>query len=156
MPARRPLATALTGIAVLLGLAGCQKPSPGVTLVSAGSSVHSQAVEFCRGATFLTNGNECPGTGKGVTVLQVGQGELVGIDVDKKLADTGWYIYDADAQQRSAVKSKLYASFIADFTNRPVAGVINLEVREVDHQPTSNTDAPKLIGQWKFQLVQKQ
>jgi hypothetical protein len=32
---------------------------------------------------------------------------------------------------------------------------IRLEVRTVDHVPTSNTDLPRITGRWQFQLVQR-
>jgi hypothetical protein len=155
MPARHPFATALTGVAALLTLAGCQKPTPGVTLVNAGSSVHSEAVQFCRDGKFLTkvNGNECPGTGKAVTVLRARQDDRVGVDVDRALTKTGWYVFDTDSQRSYGFEETHYTSIVADFTNRPLAGVIRLEVRQVDHKPKNNQDLPKVIGQWKFQLV---
>lgn len=155
MPARRALVTACTGIALLTTLAGCQKPSAGVTLVSDGNSVHAQASEYCRDGKVLVRGNECPGTGPQLTVFRVDQGGSVGVDVDKKLTESGWYIYDGDAQQKSAVKDGHYATFVADFSNRPTVGIINLEIRQVDHQPKADADIPKIVGQWKFQLVQK-
>jgi hypothetical protein len=155
MPARRLPVSALTGTAVLLTLAGCQRPTPGVTLASAGSSVYSEAVQFCRGGKFLTkvNGNECPGTGKAVTVLRARQDDTVGVDVDRALATTGWYVFDTDSQRSYGFEENHHTSIVADFTNRPLAGVIHLEIRQVDHQPKNNQDLPKVIGQWKFQLV---
>jgi hypothetical protein len=157
MPAPRPLLTAVAGTALLLTVAGCQKPSPGVTLVSADRSVHAEAVQYCRGGRFLTkaNGNECPGTGKAVTVLRVRQGDTVGVDVDKKLADTGWYLYDTDRQQSLGFQDTHYATLVADFANRPLPGVVHLEVREIDHKPKNDKDLPKVLGQWRFQLVVK-
>jgi hypothetical protein len=146
----------LAGAAALLSLAGCQKPSAGITLVSDRTSVHFEAQEFCRDGKVLVRGDECPGTGPSSPQLfTVRQGAEVGIDVDKKLADSGWYVVDLDAQTRYAVQDTHYSSFTADFTNRPVAGVIHLEVRQVDHQPKSDADMPKVVGQWKFQLLAK-
>ncbi len=155
MPARRPFVTVLTGAALLLTLAGCRQPTPGVTLVSGATSVHTEAVEFCRGGRHLTqaNGNECPGTGRPVTVLRVRQDDRVGVDVDKALAATGWYLYDLDNQRSFGFEEQHYASIVADFTNRPMPGIIHLEVRQVDHKPRNNQDLPNVIGQWKLQLV---
>ncbi|MGZ6826268.1 MAG: hypothetical protein ACXVGH_05705 [Mycobacteriales bacterium] len=156
MPARRPAVTALVGAAALLSLAGCQKPSAGITLVSDRSSVHFQAQEFCRDGKALVRGDECPGTGpKGPQLFHVREGAEVGIDVDKKLADSGWYVVDLDARTQYAVQTTHYSAFQADFRNRPVAGVIHLEVRQVDHAPKSDSDVPKIVGQWKFQLIEK-
>jgi hypothetical protein len=155
MPARRAFVTASTGLALLTTLAGCQKPSAGVTLVSDGSTVHAQASEYCRDGKVLVRGDECPGSGPHLTVFKVDQGGSIGVDVDKKLSESGWYIYDSDAQQKSAVKDGHYTTFVADFTNRPTIGIINLEVRQVDHKPTTDADVPKIVGLWRFQLVQK-
>lgn len=155
MPARSTFATACTGLALLLTLAGCQKPSAGATLVSDGNTVHVQASQYCRSGKVLTQGNECPGTGPAVTVFKVGQGNQVGVDVDKVVANHGWYLYDADAKTAYAVQNTHYTTFIADYTNRPAVGIINLQIREVDHQPTSDKDHPKIIGLWAITLQQK-
>jgi hypothetical protein len=155
MPARRAFVTGFTGLALMGTLAGCQKPSAAVTLVSNGDTVRAQASEYCRDGKVLVSGNECPGTGPHLTVFKVDQGGSVGVDVDKKLSESGWYIYDSDAQQKSAVKDGHYTTFVADFTNRPTIGIINLEVRQVDHKPTTDADVPKIVGLWRFQLVQK-
>jgi hypothetical protein len=157
MLARRPLVTALTGTALLLSLTGCEKPSPGVTMVSGGTSVHSEAYNYCRDGKFLTkvDGNECPGGGKAVTVLAADQDSLVGVDVDKKLTETGWYLFDLDARRSYGFQDEHYLPIVADYSNRPVPGVIHLEVRQVDRKPRNDQDLPKVIGQWKFQLVQQ-
>jgi hypothetical protein len=155
MPARRPILAVAACAALLVSLAGCQKPSPGVTLVSHGSTVHFQAAAYCRDAKVLVVGDECPGTGPQVKVFRVRQGDSVGVDVDRTLAQHSWYLYDSDAQQRSAVKDSHYTTFVADFSNRPRVGVIDLEVREVSHTPASDKDLPPVIGRWRFQLVQK-
>ncbi|MGB8651039.1 MAG: DUF2771 family protein [Mycobacteriales bacterium] len=154
MPARRPLALALTG-AALLSLTGCQKPTPGVTLASDGRSVHTEANAYCRGGRFLTRENDCPGSTDKITVLRVTPEARVSVDVDSDLADSGWYLYDEDAQRSYAVHDDHYTSFIADFTNRPLPGVIRLQIRQVDHVPHNPSDLPKITGLWKLQLVQQ-
>ncbi len=157
MPPRvSPLLTrGLTAGALLLALTGCERPTPGVTLVSGGDSVHAQAVQFCRGAGFLTaKKDECPGTQDGVTVLRADQDGLVGVDVDKALTKTGWFLFDLDAQRSYGFQDGHYLSFVADYSNRPTTGLINLEVRQVDHKPTNANDLPKVVGLWAFQLVQ--
>ena len=158
MPARRHALAAVSFAALLLGLTACQQPSPGVTLVSSGSSLHTAAVNFCRDGKYLTkvDGNECPSDGKRVNVLHVRQGDTVGLDVDKALTETGWYLYDLDHQQSFGYEDQHYLSFQADFSNRPVPGFINLEVRQVAHKPNNDQDLPRVLGQWKLQLAQKQ
>jgi hypothetical protein len=155
MPVRRPLLAALTAGALLVTLAGCERPTPGVTLVSGGRSVHAEATQFCRGEAFLTKGDECPGTQDGVTVLRADQGAEVGVDVDRDLTETGWFLYDLDAQQSYGFQDEHYRSIVADFTNRPTPGVIRLEVRQVDHEPKDRNDVPKVLGRWQFEVVQR-
>ncbi len=154
MHARR-LTPAVTGLALLLTLSACERPTPGVTLVTGTRSVHSEALQFCRGGAALTaKKDECPGTQDRVTVLRAEQDGLVGVDVDKKLTKTGWFLYDLDAQRSYGFQDSHYLSFVADYSNRPTTGVINLEVRQVDHKPTGANDLPKVVGLWAFQLVQ--
>ncbi len=154
MHARR-LTLAVTAAALLLTLSACERPTPGVTMVNGSRSVHSEAVQFCRGEAFLSaKKDECPGTQDRVTVLRADQDGLVGVDVDKKLTETGWFLYDLDAQRSYGFQDGHYLSFVADYSNRPTTGVINLEVRQVDHKPVSENDLPKVVGLWAFQLVQ--
>jgi hypothetical protein len=88
-------------------------------------------------------------------VLSADQDGLVGVDVDKQLTETGWYLFDLDAQRSYGFQDKHYLSIVADYSNRPVPGVIHLEVRQVDRKPRNDRDLPKVVGQWKFELVQK-
>jgi len=153
---RRLLALSL-GAGLLLTSA-CQKDSPEVTLVSDGTSTHFAAQEWCTGGATLLTGDECPGTGSSrPAVLKVRDGDQVGIDVDHDLTHPGWYLYDADAKQNvtGLRTDSYYALANVLFQGRPTAGIIHLEIRTVDHAPTSSTDVPKITGQWRFDLVQK-
>lgn len=153
-PARTARTVAVSG-ALLLTLVSCERPTPGVTLVSGSRSVHAEAAQYCRGAQTLTaRKDECPGTESGVTILRADQDGLVGVDVDKKLTETGWFLYDLDAQRSYGFQDSHYLSFVADFSNRPTPGLINLEVRQVDRAPRDQNDLPKVIGLWSFQVVQ--
>ena len=129
-----------------------------MTLVTHGRSTHFAAQQWCEGDRTLVRGTECPGTGTPLgAVLRVRDGDQVGIDVDSELTDPGWYLYDVDAKQNvtSVRTDHYYALKNVLFDGRPTAGVIRLEVRTVDHVPTSSTDLPKVTGQWKLQLVQQ-
>jgi hypothetical protein len=150
MPARRPAVTALTGVAVLLSLTGCQKPTPGVTAVSRGQSVHVESASYCRDGQTVEK-QDCVLHLDRVAVLRVKQGALVGIDVDSELTEKGWFLYDADAKARSAVQDSHYFSYTPDFSNRPLKGLINLEVRSTDRV----ADDANVTGIWKIQLLQK-
>jgi len=145
------------GTGLILLTAACQKDSPGITLVSNGTSTHFEAQQWCEGKAVLLTGTECPGTGPSHDeVMRVRDGDQVGIDVDKALTSPGWYLYDVDAKQNvTGVRTDTYYALAnVLFQGRPVAGVIHLEVRTVDHAPTSSTDIPRVTGQWKFDLVQ--
>ncbi len=146
---RRTFATALS-VGALLLLAGCEKPTPGVTVVSGGTSVHTEATTFCRDGQSVEQRNCVENTDRN-PVLRVQQGALVGIDVDKDLSEHGWFLYDADAKARSEIQDTHYFSYTPDFGNRPTRGIINLEIRSTERVAN---DA-RVTGVWRFQLVQK-
>ena len=88
MNARRPLAC-VAAVGALLALSACEKPAPIVTIVSGDQSVYAEASTWCfEGQT----GDECAERETEVTSIPVRAGETVGIDVDKELADGGWYL----------------------------------------------------------------
>lgn len=146
MTARRPVVTSLTAFAALAAVAGCQRPTPAVTLVSSGQRVRTESASFCRGGQ-----TGCVRHPDRREVLRVREGDLVGIDVDKALSDSGWDYADADLKQRSSVQDKHYLTFKATFINRPTPGVIDLVVRS---RSRVAEDAP-VTGVWNFQLVQR-
>ncbi|MFN2537814.1 MAG: hypothetical protein ABR549_06630 [Mycobacteriales bacterium] len=156
MSPRRLVRLAL-GAGVLLTVAACEKPSPAITLVSSGHTTHFEAQQWCTGDQVLVRGNECPGTGpKVLQIVRAAGGDQVGIDVDTELTSPGWYVFDVDTGQAVlGISSSHYRTFLADFRSTKVPGVQQLEVRTVDHVPTSDTDVPKVTGQWVFQVVAK-
>lgn len=154
MPRRLPACRTAATVAVgLLVLSACAKPTPGVTLVSGKKSVYTEATNYCDGKV-LTSVTDCVKRDR-PTVLPARQGDQVGIDVDRTLAKHGWFVIDLDSNTRYSYQDTQYLAFDADFTNRPLPGVINLEVREVQRRPSSDKDLPPVIGIWRFQLVQK-
>lgn len=150
MTARRPVVTSLTALAALAAVAGCQQPTPAVTLVSGGHRVRTESAVYCRDGQTVAK-RDCVTHGGRREVLRVRNGDLVGIDVDKVLSDKGWELVDADAKQRSAVQDKHYFTFNANFANRPTPGVIDLEVRSLSRVAEDAT----VTGVWNFQLVQR-
>lgn len=151
MPPTRPLVAVLSAGALLLALSACERPTPGVTIVSDGKSARTGSALYCRSVADL-DAQRCVETPDEVAVLRVAQGGQIGIDVDKKLADKGWYVVDADAKQRSAVQDEHYFTIQADFTDRPVDSVINLEIRSLDRVAE---DGARVLGVWRFQILQK-
>lgn len=150
MTARRTAASSLAALALLTGLAGCEKPTPGVTLVSSGRHVRAEATSFCRDGQSAQKQNCVLHTGR-LTVLEVRDGATVGVDVDRALARSGWVVVDADAKQRSAVQDTHYFTFGASFADRPTKGVINLQVQSL----SKAAENAAVTGIWRFQLVQR-
>ena len=150
MTARRTALTVAGSALSLVALAGCQKPTPAVTLVAGGHSVRTESTLYCRDGQSVAK-NNCVAHADRLTILRVKQGDQVGVDVDRTLAKHGWYLIDMDASQRSAVQDEHYFTFNADFSNRKTPGVINLDVRSVDRVAENAT----ATGSWRFQLLQK-
>jgi hypothetical protein len=67
-------------------LAGCQQPTPGVTFQSGSRVVRSEATLYVRDGKQITGS-------RGVKVLAVHPGALVGVDVDRSLATKGWSVH---------------------------------------------------------------
>lgn len=150
MPARRLVQLAL-GAGLLLSATGCQQPSPGVTVVTDGHSVHVAASNYCFHGRTLTSQAQCPADGPRITTVKIRSGDTVGIDVDSELAKTGWVIYDPVSKQNGEIHTEHYVSFPADLGSSPAAF---LEVHQVTGG-SSPTDLVKVLGIWRFQLVEK-
>ena len=145
MHARR-LATAALGASLLLGLTGCEKPTPGVTVSSGTHSVHVESATYCRDGQSAAQQNCVEHLGR-VGIIKVKTGNEVSIDVDNAIAKHGWILVDADANARSEVQDEHHFSYTPDFRSGPI---VHLEIRSLDK--VSN-DA-QTTGIWKFQLVQ--
>lgn len=150
MTGRRPFVTALTGAALLLVLAGCEKPTPAVTLQSGNDTGRTEAALFCTSVAAL-EAQKCAESPERVQIIRAAPGARINVSVDKALTKTGWYLVDADAKQRSAVQDTHHFSLTADFANRPTSGIINLEIRSLDRV----ADTARVLGVWKFQVIQK-
>jgi hypothetical protein len=84
MPSRYA-AVALAAVAAL-GLTGCEKQSPYITLTAHGVVVKARATEYCRGDD-CDKSTEAP-------AITVRPGDTLGIDVPRSLAEEGWRIGD--------------------------------------------------------------
>lgn len=84
---RRNAAMSLVVLAALGLSTGCEKQSPWVTLTAGGVVVKARATKYCRGTadTHCNTSNENP-------VLKVKQGDTLGIDVPRSVAEQGWRI----------------------------------------------------------------
>jgi hypothetical protein len=151
MTARSRLIAGLSVAACLLTLTGCQKPTPIVSMVSSGKSVHSDATIYCFDGQSAQQQNCRAPKDKTPTVLEVKVGQQVGIDVDKKLAEAGWVVVlpgddeDPSNDQASGKQDSHYFAFTPQFESGP----LRVEVRMLDD---GRTDAAT-IGNWQFVLV---
>jgi hypothetical protein len=114
MNARRPLAC-VAAVGALLAVSACEKPAPIVTVVSGSESVWTEASTWC---FEDQTGDECAERANGTTELRVRAGETVGVDVDKELADGGWYLElsvpgEGQEPQSSGPQEGHYLSFTA-------------------------------------------
>lgn len=142
----RPVTVIAAATLLLLGLAGCQKPTPSVTVTSGRSSTHTEATTFCREGQSVVKQN-CVEHLDRVGIVRVKAGERVSFDVDGELAENGWLLVDTDRQARSGVQDEHYFSYIPDFGAGPI---IKLEVRSLS-RPADNA---VVTGVWRFELIQ--
>ena len=153
MTARSRLVAGLSATVALVALTGCQKPTPLVSLVSGGNSVHTDATIYCFEGQSAQQQN-CRTDVAAPTALPVKVGQQVGIDVAKQLAESGWVVVlpgndqDPSNDQASGKQDSHYFAFTPQpslFDNGPA----RLEVRMLDD---GRTDAPT-VGNWQFVLV---
>ena len=143
-------AIALAGIGVL-SLAACEKPSPGVTVVSGMSSAYRAALcwsfngdplnpQTCA-QDVVTNALE----GEQVARIPVVSGTTIGISVDPAVADIGWYpVVGSQRLTQEPVYSTYYRFTYPDLQPVPADGVA-LQVVAGKGEATQ--------GLWVFQLV---
>ena len=152
MTARRRLLAAASATFALAGLTACEKPAPIVTLVSGGQSVYSEAATFCFEEGQSLDSGECAQRQTSLTRLEVRGGDVVGVDVDKELADRGWQLElqdpnDPQSAQRSPTIDDHYFTFTAP--GLQPGGRLLLTVRTVGEQDAAT-------GEWTFELVPKE
>jgi hypothetical protein len=151
MTARPGLLAGLTAALSLVALTGCSKPTPIVSVVSSGHTVHSDATLFCFAGQSIAKKDCRTEEGKVPTIVKVKPGQPVGIDVSKELTKSGWVVVlPAQGQgqdQSSGKQDSHYLSFTPQFT--PAAPQVDVDVRMLDHGDASKPT----IGLWRFVLV---
>ena len=154
---RRRLIASLGACAALVGLTGCEKPTPAVTLYSSGTSIHDTALSYCFPGQ---DPSLVPGTegscrfdteGRVAKVLQVRPGEEVLVDVDRAIADSGWFVVlrgrEQGQQSRLATQQDEHVTrFQPDFSQSPL---ITVEVQKLE----STADDARPVGIWQFQIA---
>lgn len=147
MPAR-PTARAALAAAALLAvpvLAGCERPTPQITVFSGSTSVQTEARAFC----FPEEEGGCAARqGTRVPSLDVRPGNTVGISVDKEVAEQGWAVFVND-QQASRPTNDLYQRFQVGPQNFAENDRLLFSIRTAGGEEEGN-------GQWEVLLVADQ
>ena len=86
---RRNAAVSLVALAALGLATGCEKQSPWVTVTAGGVVVKARATKYCRG----TEDPKC-NTSAEKPVIKVKDGDLIGIDVPRSVANDGWRVVE--------------------------------------------------------------
>jgi hypothetical protein len=153
-PRRRLAATALAGT-VLLGLTGCERPAPIVTVVSGGNSEFTEAVSWCfSGEGQSEEQGNCAQRAEEEPAVEVSPGQQVGVDVDRKVVERGWFVELSDPAengepQQGPVQEGHYFAFTAP--NLGQTGELLLVVRAIGEE----RDPSVTSGEWRFRLVER-
>jgi hypothetical protein len=143
------LAGSLAAVSVL-ALAACEKPAPGVSVVSGMSSAYRAALcwsfdgeplsaETCA-QDVVTEALD----GADVAAIPVIPGQVIGISVDPAVADAGWFpVIGSQRLTQRPITSTYYRFTYPDLQEVPVDGV-SLQVV---------AGSEGTLGLWVFQLV---
>ena len=150
---RRPRVGALGALGVLAAaatLTGCDRPTPLVTAQSGGTVVTANAACYTRGGVL----RRYPGT---TPVLKVGNGDRVGLDVPRSMADDGWTVTltTADRSQSQAIatvpKKQHYLSFPVPDVGATRTALLAL-IQTGSTTCTPGEKSPNRSGVWVFEL----
>ena len=148
MKRRSALLLSVIGVAAL-GLTACEKPAPGISVVSGATSVRAEAVcwSFTGESIDPTRCAEeaLPAlTGDGVPRVPVLPGQVVGISVDPVVADAGWTVSVSGDRLTPEALTTTYYRFPFPLANLPAEG-LSMEI--------SAGRGDTLVGVWVFRLV---
>jgi len=118
-------------------LAGCEKPAPGVTIVSQGKSVRAEAARYTFGGKVKTYSR--PNVS-----LSVREGAVLGIDVDKQTTQAGWAVKVGDQQLTDVLKDKHHTTVTV-----PPLGTSGAATLVIGEVPRAGGEAS---GLWIFTL----
>lgn len=141
----------LGSAALVVGLAGCSKPTPGASVFSGTTSQFRHAVCWAFDADTI-DPKVCAQdviakavSGPGVATIPVVPGETIGISVDPVVADAGWFPVIGDQRlTQSPITSTYYRFTFPDLQEVPAEGLTLQIVAGQDD---------KTRGIWVYQLV---
>ncbi len=146
------LAAALLGLALI---AGCDKPVPSISIVSAGKYQHTAAVVWCFDGQRFDGPGSCTQRTSSQPRLQVRGGEQLSVEVPQEVRKRGWYV--AVAIGRDAKNKEQYQ-------RGPIQHDHSYFSFTVPRFPSSNTMTVQVIavgdnntnsGIWQFFLINK-
>ncbi|WP_242605460.1 YgdI/YgdR family lipoprotein [Frankia sp. Cppng1_Ct_nod] len=133
---RRLAALPVLGALVLV-LAGCDRPTPLVTIQSGRNFVQAHAAQYDRdGAVIKDAGYQPP-------VLRAVPGDSVNIDVPKSVADNGYFLASNDTRISDIITVQHYRLTVPDGR-----GQVNLTIFQAPHGGSNGAS-----GSWPFRLV---
>jgi hypothetical protein len=147
---RRPILAASVSVLSVLALAACEKPAPGVSVVSGMTSAYRAALcwsfdgeplsaETCA-QDVVTEALD----GADVARVPVIPGQVIGISVDPVVADAGWFpVIGSQRLTQQPITSTYYRFTYPDLQEVPADGV-SLQVV---------AGADGTLGLWIFQLI---
>lgn len=150
MKLRRPVLAASVSVLSVLALAACEKPAPGVSVVSGMTSAYRAALcwsfdgeplsaETCA-QDVVTEALD----GADVARVPVIPGQVIGISVDPVVADAGWFpVIGSQRLTQQPITSTYYRFTYPDLQEVPADGV-SLQVV---------AGADGTLGLWIFQLI---
>ncbi len=152
MTARSGPLSGLMAAVCLVGLTGCSKPTPLVSVVAGGTTVHTEATLYCFSGQSIAARNCRTDTERLPTVLKVKPGQPIGIDVSKQLARAGWVVVlpakgEGQQDQSSGKQISHYLTFTPQFS--PQSPQVDIDVRMLDH----GSESKPTVGLWQFVLV---
>lgn len=148
-PCRRLLAAASAGFAVV-GLTGCEQPTPIVTLQSGRTVVTSEAQSWCFGGRPNAECRDQRATAP-VVQMRATPGQLVSIDVSKQVAERGWFV----VQETPGIDGQNGAYPTRDdhyFSITMPPATVRLTIRALDGEPAPDGefDRNRVTGLWTF------
>ena len=149
------LLAAGTATASMLLLAGCEQPTPIVSVVRGGDFEYAEASWWCFEGQDPES-DECFTEDAPAPVIRVQPGEQVGVDVSKEVSDAAWQVAllpqgvdPAQAQEQAQsgpVQDGHYFAFTPQF-NGPAP--LELQVRSL----ASSEEGAPVTGIWRFVLA---